>query len=227
MIPAPSSIAYCPTKVLHHICFFFFNDTATTEIYTLSLHDALPISSLPTSSSAAGRPRRGPEARAMRSEEHTSELQSRFDLVCRLLLEKKNRPVRQGARHRQTDQPPGGGPARGVGPVRGLRGPGFAASRRDATVLAVGAGAGPRHAAVAAGLAAPGPEPWHPTPQTGRRGGARARGERRRGSVSATTAGGGAPVIQLLLGIVAHAAALLLYPGLATMAAFGAVVELA
>src|SRR5437899_4388802 len=84
--------------------FFFFNDPATTEIYTLSLHDALPISS-------AGGPRRvgpgvrgtgpggHPRPRALagdRSEEHTSELQSLRHLVCRLLLEKKkktkNRP---------------------------------------------------------------------------------------------------------------------------------------
>src|SRR6266513_6276449 len=67
--------------------FFFFNDTATTEIYTLSLHDALPISGCPgpplrTSSSCR-------TSGSSRSEEHTSELQSRFDLVCRLLLEKK------------------------------------------------------------------------------------------------------------------------------------------
>src|SRR3982750_5038477 len=68
--------------------FFFFNDTATTEIYTLSLHDALPI--LRASSWAPPAIRWStrlisPE----RSEEHTSELQSRSDLVCRLLLEKK------------------------------------------------------------------------------------------------------------------------------------------
>src|SRR5471030_3563788 len=68
--------------------FFFFNDTATTEIYTLSLHDALPISR------ARRRPRpwcsrRTPASRAPRSEEHTSELQSLRHLVCRLLLEKK------------------------------------------------------------------------------------------------------------------------------------------
>src|SRR5437667_4684048 len=70
--------------------FFFFNDTATTEIYTLSLHDALPI--------YVGRVvvRVADPARAswygeqgLRSEEHTSELQSHHDLVCRLLLEKK------------------------------------------------------------------------------------------------------------------------------------------
>src|SRR6478609_11776428 len=68
--------------------FFFFNDTATTEIYTLSLHDALPI---PTSQ--ANRPSltgpRPPRPNPPRSEEHTSELQSLAYLVCRLLLEKK------------------------------------------------------------------------------------------------------------------------------------------
>src|SRR5215469_18777422 len=82
--------------MLCYICFFFFffNDTATTEIYTLSLHDALPISSAggrrPASIDTA---HRGPRAVAprRRSEEHTSELQSRRDLVCRLLLEKKKR----------------------------------------------------------------------------------------------------------------------------------------
>src|SRR6266536_4554134 len=70
-----------------YIFFFFFNDTATTEIYTLSLHDALPISppAWPPGHHH-GRARRGE-----RSEEHTSELQSRVDLVCRLLLEKKKR----------------------------------------------------------------------------------------------------------------------------------------
>src|SRR5206468_10815272 len=92
---------------------FFFTDTATTEISTLSLHDALPISLSArarigrgarrcspasargcctpcwTTSSASGRP----EALEVRSEEHTSELQSRSDLVCRLLLEKKNKTI--------------------------------------------------------------------------------------------------------------------------------------
>src|SRR6266536_6649768 len=68
------------------IFFFFFNDTATTEIYTLSLHDALPISSGPNPFGSP--PCRLPGGRG-RSEEHTSELQSRVDLVCRLLLEKK------------------------------------------------------------------------------------------------------------------------------------------
>src|SRR2546422_7072917 len=77
---------------------FFFNDTATTEIYTLSLHDALPISfSVPRCESAADffcAPRWQAFRKLsgfMRSEEHTSELQSRLHLVCRLLLEKKKR----------------------------------------------------------------------------------------------------------------------------------------
>src|SRR6266496_1184458 len=76
---------------------FFFNDTATTEIYTLSLHDALPFS--PARTTSARPPTRVastgvPAASAsttVRSEEHTSELQSRRDLVCRLLLEKKKK----------------------------------------------------------------------------------------------------------------------------------------
>src|SRR3989442_6912282 len=87
--------------------FFFFNDTATTEIYTLSLHDALPISVVAIAVAdvgVGGRRRRMAHARGgdgahgatlglgqlqQRSEEHTSELQSRPHLVCRLLLEKK------------------------------------------------------------------------------------------------------------------------------------------
>src|SRR6266704_6676451 len=68
--------------------FFFFNDTATTEIYTLSLHDALPIYRPGPLPGERGERRAG-AAGGERSEEHTSELQSRFDLVCRLLLEKK------------------------------------------------------------------------------------------------------------------------------------------
>src|SRR2546426_2496315 len=92
------------------IIFFFFNDTATTEIYTLSLHDALPISTasyrpIPVVREAGQEPmkdvrlsrygsarssclRLGPRGR---SEEHTSELQSPCNLVCRLLLEKKKK----------------------------------------------------------------------------------------------------------------------------------------
>src|SRR2546430_13623047 len=83
---------------MRHGCiflFFFFNDTATTEIYTLSLHDALPISSSPCSCRRPTRSRLLRSAAAWkrflrrRSEEHTSELQSQSNLVCRLLLEKK------------------------------------------------------------------------------------------------------------------------------------------
>src|SRR5699024_12795233 len=85
--PSPS---FPPSLVLS----FFFNHTSTTEIYTLSLHDALPICrhgwSWLHASFFLRRPRTGAGGRhAARSEEHTSELQSRFDLVCRLLLEKK------------------------------------------------------------------------------------------------------------------------------------------
>src|SRR5690349_22733843 len=85
------------------LTFFFFHDTAPTEIYTLSLHDALPISSSTANTCAARAayvycparasapaPRQARRAGSARSEEHTSELQSRRDLVCRLLLEKKN-----------------------------------------------------------------------------------------------------------------------------------------
>src|SRR2546427_6946907 len=99
--------------------FFFFNDTATTEIYTLSLHDALPISTAKCShgagrvwsprswtrpTSRGGVAARGARSRScagrsawsahdldLRSEEHTSELQSQSNLVCRLLLEKKKK----------------------------------------------------------------------------------------------------------------------------------------
>src|SRR3989441_9710546 len=87
--------------------FFFFNDTATTEIYTLSLHDALPIyrdrdrtsplvrrrvaRGIEVLSDGAGR--RGPSLHLCRSEEHTSELQSLAYLVCRLLLENKKKHI--------------------------------------------------------------------------------------------------------------------------------------
>src|SRR3712207_8811821 len=89
---------------------FFFNDTATTEIYTLSLHDALPIYAEPEQQQgarqrqgAAGDQLRGqqegrhpgPRWPGPRSEEHTSELQSRQYLVCRLLLEKKKEMLDQ------------------------------------------------------------------------------------------------------------------------------------
>src|SRR5690348_17837195 len=98
-----SSLSCCPpTSSLTPLSFFFFNDTATTEIYTLSLHDALPISDpdrfivgdfydglniyenyIPTLNYS--------DEAVERSEEHTSELQSPVHLVCRLLLEKKKK----------------------------------------------------------------------------------------------------------------------------------------
>src|SRR2546430_16620432 len=89
--------ARCPCSVLVIGCyfiFFFFNDTATTEIYTLSLHDALPISGCARRWLAQfacrnfALPWRA-DPPTPRSEEHTSELQSQSNLVCRLLLEKK------------------------------------------------------------------------------------------------------------------------------------------
>src|SRR3712207_8493414 len=105
-------------------CAVFFKDTATTEIYTLPLHDALPISRPPRGHgppARPARPRRGPGGRgvghrarglraaprqgggladraALRSEEHTSELQSRQYLVCRLLLEKTKQMSDMGCR---------------------------------------------------------------------------------------------------------------------------------
>src|SRR2546429_4409061 len=96
------------------LIFFFFNDTATTEIYTLSLHDALPISHssghrmvhsefgqdrltqphpLQTFELAQGAIKGAFVLFSTRSEEHTSELQSRLHLVCRLLLEKKKKII--------------------------------------------------------------------------------------------------------------------------------------
>src|SRR3989449_6517749 len=104
--------------------FFFFNDTATTEIYTLSLHDALPISGRAGESGQAVSLVSGEDRSYFRdierligkkieqqiipgfepgsgyhsrSEEHTSELQSRLHLVCRLLLEKKKKKIREGS----------------------------------------------------------------------------------------------------------------------------------
>src|SRR5438067_12533477 len=96
-------MAFLHQRSIFTFIFFFFNDTATTEIYTLSLHDALPIylgvafqilndlcdwqGDRHNKLAAAGQVAAGRQ----RSEEHTSELQSRFDLVCRLLLEKKKK----------------------------------------------------------------------------------------------------------------------------------------
>src|SRR5688572_33307864 len=98
---------YASNRIFSRFCFFFFNDTATTEIYTLSLHDALPIydgvDDLSGLLGVRGVQRDGDdvvlapdvddqrlaEPVGRRSEEHTSELQSQSNLVCRLLLEKK------------------------------------------------------------------------------------------------------------------------------------------
>src|SRR2546425_1142199 len=105
----------CYSTLSTLIMFIFFNEPATTEIYPLSLHDALPIS--PTAPAPRGAPRRscalvavqraqlreltleqraeaGEIAAELRSEEHTSELQSLAYLVCRLLLEKKKKVSR-------------------------------------------------------------------------------------------------------------------------------------
>src|SRR2546422_3037788 len=113
--------------MVSRLYFFFFNDTATTEIYTLSLHDALPIcgdgasahgfedlidlikrAGFHAATDPAGCGQSQKLAQVLRSEEHTSELQSRLHLVCRLLLEKKkidvtsvpnnNRPPRSTTR---------------------------------------------------------------------------------------------------------------------------------
>src|SRR5436305_12299613 len=100
-----SSFIIIYSHFIFYSSFFFFNDTATTEIYTLSLHDALPISRS-RSRAVSWRtsrvrttisirklhpPRTQERKRKRRSEEHTSELQSRPHLVCRLLLEKKKK----------------------------------------------------------------------------------------------------------------------------------------
>src|SRR5260221_952114 len=99
---------------------FFFNDTATTEIYTLSLHDALPICRLPRLYRDRHRARRRGQHRGQdRSEEHTSELQSHSDIVCRLLLEKKTRIA---CRHAQRGSVPEyfGGSAASLAPAASI-----------------------------------------------------------------------------------------------------------
>src|SRR2546430_6644500 len=103
----------CIVCVSFFLLFFFFNDTATTEIYTLSLHDALPISGRDYANSLRAtlhkKTRTSPVVTSLRiaagyiedilfpvrSEEHTSELQSQSNLVCRLLLEKKKKKKTQ------------------------------------------------------------------------------------------------------------------------------------
>src|SRR5438309_2752614 len=96
--------------MFHLFFFFFFNDTATTEIYTLSLHDALPIlleidgQQLELKSvniSSGGLAVQSDVHALQRSEEHTSELQSQFHLVCRLLLEKKKKQKKKKITQKQ------------------------------------------------------------------------------------------------------------------------------
>src|SRR5207248_5631315 len=103
------TVLFFLSPALFFLLFFFYNAPPPTEIYTLSLHDALPILFSTTAAvrdAGASRPRRGPSTShsprsrgsrpapyltISRSEEHTSELQSPYDLVCRLLLEKKKK----------------------------------------------------------------------------------------------------------------------------------------
>src|SRR2546429_4290749 len=100
----------CPP---HHYLFFFFNDTATTEIYTLSLHDALPISARPAGDHLAATHRHSQRKRQIagsrlgrarghgaRDRKSTRLLQSRLHLVCRLLLEKKKKTTTASTTHR-------------------------------------------------------------------------------------------------------------------------------
>src|SRR2546427_6866815 len=115
------TICYTPFFLL-----FFFNDTATTEIYTLSLHDALPISRVCPCCTETKAASRAPSAAwratttasrtagwasscastsaSSRSEEHTSELQSQSNLVCRLLLEKKKQKYRTDRSHKRNSE---------------------------------------------------------------------------------------------------------------------------
>src|SRR5205823_7658035 len=116
------ALTFVTSRSLHHFfyisipstfLFFFFNHTSPTEIYTLSLHDALPIFlSVPDQPSfvgndAAGRPRHPASpivAGSTRSEEHTSELQSLAYLVCRLLLEKKKKKKRMTVQQKSRNE---------------------------------------------------------------------------------------------------------------------------
>src|SRR5258708_38935982 len=94
MVTLHEVISFLVSMQISICIFFFFNDTATTEIYTLSLHDALPIYRPRRCRGRGDRGRRSVRAaaaRTERSEEHTSELQSPDHLVCRLLLEKKKK----------------------------------------------------------------------------------------------------------------------------------------
>src|SRR6202035_1494314 len=104
-------------SLLSSCLFFFFNDTATTEIYTLSLHDAFRSRWAARRTLRPTRPTRHAREpfRALRSEEHTSELQSQFHLVCRLLLEKKTLFVLRAAGADRSAGAAAGGARRGCG----------------------------------------------------------------------------------------------------------------
>src|SRR6266496_4396541 len=134
---------------------FFFNDTATTEIYTLSLHDALPILPRPLRSARPSR-RAGTWQQRVeaRSEEHTSELQSRRDLVCRLLLEKRTRSGPTSIHWpgtRRNRACPRAAPPRGPGPAHPAAGAGTrrcdATARRSDRAAGRHSGAPPRSVA--------------------------------------------------------------------------------
>src|SRR5450432_522750 len=103
-------------SIFLRVSFFFFNDTATTEIYTLSLHDALPISNESLCGFALTSKASTFALARSRSEEHTSELQSRSDLVCRLLLEKKKK-LEDAPFHGQNDSNGQGNEQSGSFPV--------------------------------------------------------------------------------------------------------------
>src|SRR5437660_10715996 len=101
------TVSYCRHIFSCFVFLFFFNDTATTEIYTLSLHDALPISQSVVRKIDVAGPgfinfflAEAELAGVLRSEEHTSELQSRGHLVCRLLLEKKKKKNKEEHNHK-------------------------------------------------------------------------------------------------------------------------------
>src|SRR5690606_39429419 len=118
----PASSGVLPGAAVRSPCFpvCFLHYTSSSELYPLSLHDALPIwgsGRVRAPSRSAGTAARPPAAAPgrSRSEEHTSELQSRENLVCRLLLEKKNAPRPR----REPLHPQGGGSARAAGPRRG------------------------------------------------------------------------------------------------------------
>src|SRR5438270_3295015 len=109
---------------MFYVLFSFSNDTEPTEIYTLSLHDALPIWTVEDEEVLADLtiyfpfiPAESLFATVVRSEEHTSELQSQSNLVCRLLLEKKKkRSTRRLTKHIKSDERDMAAPDRGAKP---------------------------------------------------------------------------------------------------------------